>query len=106
MWGVLIIAGGVLAFGLGIYIGLGAPGWPVPPEARPRRLEKRALNPLARGRITGRERLSLATSTKEGAARAERCRVAGLPRHGYICARPEPIRTTAERPEAPDGRAQ
>ncbi|HEX6923887.1 MAG TPA: hypothetical protein VF167_00550 [Longimicrobiaceae bacterium] len=58
MWGVLIIAGGVLAFGLGIYIGLGAPGWPVPPEARPRRLEKRALNPLARGRITGRERLS------------------------------------------------
>lgn len=58
MWGLLIIVGSALALGLGIYVGLGAPGWPVPPEARSRRLEKRALNPFAWGRTTRRERLS------------------------------------------------
>jgi hypothetical protein len=54
----LLIAGAVLALALGIWIGLGAPGWPVPPEARSRRLERRSINPVAWGRTGRRERLS------------------------------------------------
>jgi hypothetical protein len=41
-----------LALGVGIWIGLGAPGWPhreLLPGSR-RRLEKRPLNPIAWGR--------------------------------------------------------
>lgn len=59
---ILLIAGMVLALGIGIYIGLGAPGWPVPPEARSRRLEKRNINPVAWGRSGRRERLSARTA--------------------------------------------
>jgi hypothetical protein len=54
----LLIVGAVLALGLGIWIGLGAPGWPYAPEPRGRRLEKRNINPVAWGRSTSRERLS------------------------------------------------
>lgn len=54
----MIIAGSVLVFLIGIYIGLGAPGWPVKPEARARRLEKRSINPIAWGRTSGRQRLT------------------------------------------------
>lgn len=54
----MIVGGSVLALLIGIYIGLGAPGWPVKPEARTRRLEKRSLNPVAWGRGSSRERLS------------------------------------------------
>lgn len=53
-----MVVGAVLAFVIGIYIGLGAPGWPVKPEARARRLEKRSINPIAWGRTSSRERLS------------------------------------------------
>jgi hypothetical protein len=55
---ILLIAGMVIALALGVWIGLGAPGWPVPPEARSRRLEKRSINPVAWGRTGRRERLS------------------------------------------------
>lgn len=58
MIGFLVIGGAVLALGLGIWIGLGAPGWPVPPEGRSRRLKKRSINPVAWGRTGSRERLS------------------------------------------------
>jgi hypothetical protein len=54
----LLIAGAVLALALGIWIGLGAPGWPIPPEGRSRRLEKRNINPVAWGRGARRDRLS------------------------------------------------
>ncbi len=54
----LLTAGAVLALALGVWIGLGAPGWPLPPEGRTRRLEKRSLNPVAWGRGTRRERLT------------------------------------------------
>jgi hypothetical protein len=58
MIGTLMIAGALVAFCIGIWIGLGAPGWPVPPEARSRRLEKRNINPIAWGRASARERPS------------------------------------------------
>lgn len=58
MIGVLMIAGAVVALLVGVWIGLGAPGWPTPPEARSRRLEKRSINPIAWGRAGSRERLS------------------------------------------------
>lgn len=54
----MMVAGAVLAFAIGIYIGLGAPGWPVKPEARANRLEKRSINPIAWGRTGHRERMS------------------------------------------------
>ena len=54
----MMIAGAVLALVIGIYIGLGAPGWPVKPDARSRRLEKRNINPIAWGRTSSRERVS------------------------------------------------
>jgi hypothetical protein len=58
MSGFLLIVGAVVALLIGVYIGLGAPGWPVPPEAHSRRLEKRNINPIAWGRSSSRERLS------------------------------------------------
>ena len=58
MSGFLLIAGAVVALLIGVYIGLGAPGWPVPPEARSRRLEQRNINPIAWGRSGKRERVS------------------------------------------------
>jgi hypothetical protein len=44
---------GVIALGVGIWLGLGAPGWPHKPSAggsRRRGLEKRAINPIANWR--------------------------------------------------------
>jgi hypothetical protein len=48
----LLIAGAILALGVGIWIGLGAPGWPHKPAApgSRRRLQKRPINPVAWGR--------------------------------------------------------
>jgi hypothetical protein len=43
-------------FGTGIWIGVGAPGWPVKTERRRSRLERRSINPIAWGRTPGRER--------------------------------------------------
>ena len=60
--GVLAIVGAVLALAVGFWIGLGAPGWPVPPEPRSRRLQKRAINPVGWGRGTRRERLAPRTA--------------------------------------------
>lgn len=45
----LIIGGGVVSLGVGVYIGLGAPGWPVPPRPHDGRLKKRPVNPIAWG---------------------------------------------------------
>jgi hypothetical protein len=43
-------------FGVGLWIGVGAPGWPHREEGGRRHTEKRALNPIAWGRTPGRER--------------------------------------------------
>lgn len=45
----------ILVFGVGVYIGIGAPGWPVKPEGTGR-LRKRSLNPIAWGRTPARQR--------------------------------------------------
>ena len=42
-------------FAIGIYIGIGAPGWPTKPEGR-RHTQKRSLNPIAWGKTPGRQR--------------------------------------------------
>jgi hypothetical protein len=54
---VAIIGGAAAAFGIGIWIGIGAPGWPHPPESNRRHTEKRPINPIAWGRTSSRERL-------------------------------------------------
>jgi hypothetical protein len=46
----------VLIFVLGVWIGIGAPGWPHKPEGRRRHTQQRSLNPIAWGRTPGRER--------------------------------------------------
>jgi len=50
----LILA--VIVFAIGIWIGVGAPGWPVKPEGGRRHTQKRSLNPAAWGRTPGRKR--------------------------------------------------
>lgn len=45
----------VAVFGIGLWIGVGAPGVPVRAEGR-RHTQKRAINPMAWGRTPGRER--------------------------------------------------
>ncbi|MGH7457828.1 MAG: hypothetical protein ACREKN_01935 [Longimicrobiaceae bacterium] len=50
---VLLVAGLIAGFAAGVWIGLGAPGWPHRERrssARGRRLQKRPLNPVAWGR--------------------------------------------------------
>ncbi len=46
----LMILGAILVLALGIWIGVGAPGWPHKPIYRRRHTEKRPLNPIAWGR--------------------------------------------------------
>lgn len=36
----------VVILGVGVWLGLGAPGWPHPPSSPRRRLQKRSLNPV------------------------------------------------------------
>ncbi len=54
---ILAAAGAILALAVGIWIGIGAPGWPVPPTYERGRLEKREINPIAWGRSSNRQRL-------------------------------------------------
>lgn len=53
----LLIGGAVAALGLGVWIGVGAPGWPQEPSRGRRHTEPRPLNPIAWGRTSNRERL-------------------------------------------------
>ncbi|HET7275442.1 MAG TPA: hypothetical protein VFI91_09795 [Longimicrobiaceae bacterium] len=50
------VGGAVLVFALGIWIGMGAPGWPHKPTSEPGRLKTKDINPIAWGRGTARER--------------------------------------------------
>lgn len=57
MLGMLLVGGAAAALGIGVWIGVGAPGWPVPPQQPRRHTERRPLNPIAWGKGGGRERL-------------------------------------------------
>jgi hypothetical protein len=46
----------VLVFVLGLWIGVGAPGWPWKIEGGRRHRHRRSINPVAWGRTPGRER--------------------------------------------------
>jgi hypothetical protein len=53
---ILLIAAAIAAVGIGIWIGIGAPGWPYQPDDRRRHTERRPLNPAAWGKSASRER--------------------------------------------------
>jgi hypothetical protein len=46
----------IAVFVMGVWIGVGAPGWPYKPESRSSRLQRRQINPVAWGRTPGRDR--------------------------------------------------
>jgi hypothetical protein len=46
----------VIVFAIGVWIGVGAPGWPHKPVEGRRHTETRSLNPIAWGRTPGRQR--------------------------------------------------
>jgi hypothetical protein len=46
----------ILVFAVGLWIGVGAPGWPNKGEGGRRHTQKRSINPIAWGRTPGRER--------------------------------------------------
>jgi hypothetical protein len=54
MNGYVILA--LVVFAVGLWIGMGAPGWPFKAEGGRRHAEKRSINPIAWGRTPGRER--------------------------------------------------
>lgn len=56
---VLLIAGAVLALAIGIWIGIGAPGWPHEPSTTRRHTTTRNLNPIAWGRGSSRKRVEV-----------------------------------------------
>jgi hypothetical protein len=47
---------GIVVFAVGVWIGVGAPGWPVKPDERRRHTRHRSVNPIAWGRTSNRER--------------------------------------------------
>ena len=51
-----LIAGAILALAIGIWIGMGAPGWPHKPKYYREHTQQRNLNPIAWGRTSNRER--------------------------------------------------
>lgn len=51
----MFLIGALLVFGIGIWIGVGAPGWPYKPDGRTR-LQRRPINPVGWGKTPGRER--------------------------------------------------
>lgn len=57
----LLIGGCILALAVGVWVGLGAPGWPWQPEGRSSKLERRPINPIAWGRTGKRDRLKVRT---------------------------------------------
>lgn len=52
----LYVLGAVLALAVGIWIGIGAPGWPHKPKYHRDHTTHRNLNPIAWGRTSNRER--------------------------------------------------
>ncbi len=56
MTAALLIAGAVGALGAGIWIGVGAPGWPHKPRYSREHREQRGINPIAWGRTSSRQR--------------------------------------------------
>ncbi len=52
----LWLLGSVVALAVGVWIGVGAPGWPHRPSTERRHTSHRNLNPIAWGRTSNRER--------------------------------------------------
>jgi hypothetical protein len=52
----LWLLGAVVALSVGIWIGVGAPGWPHKPSNERRHTSHRNLNPIAWGRTSNRQR--------------------------------------------------
>jgi hypothetical protein len=52
----IALVGAVLALAVGVWIGVGAPGWPHRPSTERRHTSHRNLNPIAWGRTSNRER--------------------------------------------------
>jgi hypothetical protein len=52
----LLIAGAAAALGIGIWVGIGAPGWPHKPKYYREHTQHRSINPIAWGRTPSRER--------------------------------------------------
>jgi hypothetical protein len=52
----LWLLGAVVALGVGVWVGVGAPGWPHKPSSERRHTSHRNLNPIAWGRTSNRER--------------------------------------------------
>lgn len=50
------IIGAIAVFVTGLWIGIGAPGWPTKPDGGRRHVRTRPINPIAWGRTPGRER--------------------------------------------------
>jgi len=46
----------IVVFVIGLWIGVGAPGWPHKDDGRRRHTKLRTINPIAWGRTSGRER--------------------------------------------------
>jgi hypothetical protein len=46
----------VIVFAVGLWIGVGAPGWPYHNDEGRRHTETRSINPIAWGRTPGRQR--------------------------------------------------
>lgn len=53
---VFVIVAAVAALGVGVWIGIGAPGWPHKPRYHRQHGEQRSINPIAWGRTPSRER--------------------------------------------------
>lgn len=52
----LLIGGAVAALGVGVWVGVGAPGWPHKPKYYREHKETRSINPIAWGRTSSRDR--------------------------------------------------
>ena len=50
------IIGAIAVFVVGLWIGVGAPGWPTKPDEGRRHVQRRPINPIAWGRTPGRDR--------------------------------------------------
>ena len=53
---ILLILGAILALVIGIWVGVGAPGWPHKPKYHRDHTSQRSINPIAWGRTSTRER--------------------------------------------------
>lgn len=56
MSGTMMIVGAIVALVGGLWVGMGAPGWPHKPKYYREHTQTRSINPIAWGRTSSRER--------------------------------------------------